>query len=102
MAHDGYEARFGVRHVRQVELLDEDRVVDHIEGTGRHHVRLSYLLGHGLTLDPEQPNQVIDSNGQKVVSFNVVKQWIFKCVTGAIRRKVGSQPVICASNLHAV
>ena len=70
VAHDGYEARFGVRHVRQIELLDEGiRVVDRIEGTGRHHVRLSYLLGHGLTLDSEQPNQVIDSNGHKVVSF---------------------------------
>ncbi|MGC6509865.1 MAG: heparinase II/III family protein [Myxococcota bacterium] len=70
VAHDGYEARFGVRHVRQVTLKAEGiLIVDTIEGTGSHHVRLSYLLGEGLVLDREQSNQVIDAQGQKVVSF---------------------------------
>ena len=72
VAHDGYEARFGVRHVRQVELLETGiRVIDTLEGKGRHHVRMSYLLGRGLNLDPDSAHQIIDADGRQVMSFEM-------------------------------
>lgn len=70
VAHDGYENRFGVQHIRTVEVLaDGIRVVDQLEGEGQHHVRLSYLLGEGLSLDPMNTNHVLNAQGQKIMCF---------------------------------
>jgi hypothetical protein len=70
--HDGYR-RFGVKHRRMVQWLNHAGwvVVDDIEGTGRHDVRLHWLVADLPYEVSDSPFQVVFTSGQSRLRWNI-------------------------------
>lgn len=72
VAHDGYEHRFGIRHTRKVSLeQDGILIVDTVDGSGEHHVRLSFLLGSGLRLNSSEDGVLCEETSLPIAFFEM-------------------------------
>jgi hypothetical protein len=72
VAHDGYEQRFGIRHTRKVSLKEDGVFVqDTIDGSGEHHVRLSFLLGAGLRLNESENGVSCEETSSPIAFFEI-------------------------------
>ncbi|MFO1242192.1 MAG: heparinase II/III family protein [Rickettsiales bacterium] len=66
--HDGYEARFGVKHCRRLSMHREGYTIeDHLSGAGEHAVEIGFLLHPYIDASIQDENIILSHAGRQIL-----------------------------------